>query len=71
MNAEIYEQIIQIIFKHNLTRKNEIFEIIKLSMMYTYNQKINYGTFTSIYSNIKRRQIFKSNSNIWRKFKEK
>jgi hypothetical protein len=69
MDRTIFERIIETINKQKLLHKNEIYEIVTK----TENIQVQPETFTSIYSNLKRRQMFKSTdpkSLNWRKLKD-
>ena len=76
MNRQTYEKIIEIINKNGTLNRSELFKLIneKIGQMneHTYAQ-LRYETFTSIYGNLKRRQMFKSSSSSvlnWRRLKD-
>lgn len=61
MDTAIFEKIIETINKNRNESKNEIFE--RLKKIEKVDLKLE--TYTSIYANLKRRQIFKSNDPKW------
>lgn len=69
MDSAVFEKIIDTINRHRNVGKNELYE--RLTTRDRIDVKLE--TFTSIYANLKRRQMFKSNdpkSLNWRRLKE-
>jgi hypothetical protein len=76
MNRSIYELIKDLINRNFLLNKQELYELVCKEVERFHRESNNgysslkYETFTSIYSTLKRRQMFKSSSNQWRKLKD-
>ncbi len=70
MNRNVYEFIIDITKRNTTTSKLELFESINQALILNKYPIISYETFSSITSNLRRRQIFKSSTNQWKKLKD-
>lgn len=72
MNRQVFDKIVELINRNKSLSKQELFDLLIGKVQVQDNYAVKYDTFISIYSNLKRRQMFKSNSQSinWKKLKE-
>ena len=72
MDSNVYEHIQRLIIKETgkFSNKKDLFDKINVELEEKFNKQIKHETFTSIYSSLRRRQMFKSSANNWRKLKD-
>lgn len=73
MNRQTFDKIIDLINKNKHVAKQNIFDLIRSEIKQSHSYELSMDTFTSIYGNLKRRQMFKSSDSSainWRRLKE-
>ncbi|RNA17589.1 hypothetical protein BpHYR1_020848 [Brachionus plicatilis] len=73
MNRQTFDKTIDLINKNKNVSKQDLFDLVSRELKQSQSYELNMDTFTSIYGNLKRRQIFKSSDASainWRRLKE-
>ena len=73
MNRQTFDKIIEYINKNKQVSKQSLFETVRSELKNTHDYDLSQDTFTSIYGNLKRRQMFKSSDSSainWKRLKD-
>lgn len=73
MNRQTFDKIIEYINKNKQVSKQSLFETVRSELNQTNEYDLSLDTFTSIYGNLKRRQMFKSSDSCainWKRLKD-